>query len=164
MDAAFQALAIDEKREPFRPAIWNKQPSDQPQEVKQVWFAGVHCDVGGGYATHELADVTLLWMSRQALRYQLAIDQDQLMAGPFAGQADAQEGVPTPDPLADLHESRKGFYRLLRPYFRPIDRPVPPSDTCEWASGGAVARHNATAYGSRNLTDYLAGKPHITNL
>ena len=50
VDAAFQGLAIDEKRRPFKPAIWRQQ-NDAPdhQRVKQVLFSGVHCDVGGGY-------------------------------------------------------------------------------------------------------------------
>lgn len=164
VDAAFQALAIDEKRRPFRPAIWDKQPSDRPQEVAQVWFPGVHCDVGGGCATHELADLSLLWMTRQAERYRLAVDHALLMAGPFAGQEGAQEGVPTPDPLGPVHESRTGFYRLLKPWSRPIGRPVPPADTCESASSAAVERHGTTAYAPRNLVDYLAGAPHVTDL
>ncbi len=37
VDAAFQALSIDEKRQPFRPAVWNRQPSTVPQDVQQVW-------------------------------------------------------------------------------------------------------------------------------
>ena len=86
------------------------------------------------------------------------------MAGPFAGQVDAREGVPTPDPLGSAHESRTGFYRLLRPWFRPIGCPAPPTDTCEWVSGHAVARHDAMAYSPRNLEDYLTGEPRVTDL
>ncbi|MEO9138565.1 MAG: DUF2235 domain-containing protein [Jatrophihabitans sp.] len=59
VDAAYQALAIDEKRKPFRPAVWRKQPSTVPQDVEQVRFAGVHCNLGGDYADHALSDVAL---------------------------------------------------------------------------------------------------------
>jgi len=57
VDAAFQALAIDEKRPPFEPAIWSQQPDAVGQRLEQVWFAGVHCDVGGGYPDSTLADM-----------------------------------------------------------------------------------------------------------
>lgn len=51
------AVAIDEHRAFFRTNLW-KRPQDAagpwaPQDVKQVWFPGVHCDVGGGYAEVE---------------------------------------------------------------------------------------------------------------
>jgi uncharacterized protein (DUF2235 family) len=44
---AFQALAVDERREPFEPAIWETVDAPE-QEVEQAWFAGCHTDVGGG--------------------------------------------------------------------------------------------------------------------
>lgn len=47
VDAAFQALAIDEKRAPFRPTVWKQQANAVGQRLEQVWFAGVHSDVGG---------------------------------------------------------------------------------------------------------------------
>ena len=44
---AYQALAIDEKREQFPPTLWTSAPADG-QTVEQIWFTGVHGDVGGG--------------------------------------------------------------------------------------------------------------------
>jgi len=43
-----------------RPTLWTQQ-ADAPKEqiVEQVWFTGVHCDVGGGYLVHELSDIPL---------------------------------------------------------------------------------------------------------
>ena len=55
---ACHALAIDEERASFRPVLWK---CDNPR-IEQVWFAGVHSDVGGGYARSELALVSLDWM------------------------------------------------------------------------------------------------------
>jgi uncharacterized protein (DUF2235 family) len=78
VEAVSHAVAIDEKRTMFRPQLW---PSDQqywgnpfnsaaaqPQDVKEVWFAGGHGDVGGGYpeAGSALCKVPLLWMIDRA--------------------------------------------------------------------------------------------------
>lgn len=58
----YQALAIDEERVDFKPALWEKR-----EGVEQVWFAGSHADVGGGYAEHGLSDIVLRWMMIKAL-------------------------------------------------------------------------------------------------
>ncbi|WP_307168161.1 DUF2235 domain-containing protein [Streptomyces sp. B3I7] len=49
--AAFQGLAIDEERSALCPALWHQQrgAAEPGQELRQVWFAGVHRDAGGGY-------------------------------------------------------------------------------------------------------------------
>ena len=53
----YHAVAIDEKRESFPPTLW-----DPREGIEQVWFPGVHSDVGGGYPESGLSDVTLAWM------------------------------------------------------------------------------------------------------
>jgi uncharacterized protein (DUF2235 family) len=60
---AFQALAIDERRPPFAPVLWTRKPGVADQTLKQVWFRGVHSDVGGGYLEHGAADLAFLWMA-----------------------------------------------------------------------------------------------------
>src|SRR5579862_783569 len=45
---AYQALAIDERRREFPPTLWTSAPL-AGQTIEQVWFIGVHCDVGGSY-------------------------------------------------------------------------------------------------------------------
>lgn len=66
VDRAFHAVAVDERRRPFTPTLWQLQPgaSTKGQHVEQVWFAGAHSDIGGGYplAKRELANTTLRWM------------------------------------------------------------------------------------------------------
>jgi len=75
---AFQALAIDERRREFPPTLWPNTPAPG-QRVEQVWFCGVHCDVGGGYAPDNsdagttLSDITLGWMMTQAVGLGVAI-------------------------------------------------------------------------------------------
>jgi hypothetical protein len=61
---AFQALALDERRFPFGPTLWEK-PEGSTTNVKQVWFPGVHSNVGGSYADAGIADITLAWMMDQ---------------------------------------------------------------------------------------------------
>ena len=68
---ACHALAIDERRIEFPPTLWTSQPAPG-QTIEQVWFCGVHCDVGGGYApgaaddSTTLSDITLSWMMSKA--------------------------------------------------------------------------------------------------
>lgn len=77
VESVRHAVAIDERRTMFRPQLW---PEDQeywgnpfnkaaakPQDAREVWFAGVHGDVGGGYpeAKSGLAKVALQWMIEQ---------------------------------------------------------------------------------------------------
>jgi uncharacterized protein (DUF2235 family) len=64
------AIAIDERRAFFRTNLWHKSTSGPsgPKDEKQVWFAGVHCDIGGGYAEQEsgLSKIALEWMLCEA--------------------------------------------------------------------------------------------------
>jgi uncharacterized protein (DUF2235 family) len=117
--AAFQALAIDEQRGPFVPAVWSQVDDAPPsQEVEQTWFAGVHSDVGGGYPETQLSDVTLRWMVERATAHGLVFAPDAFVADPPPGALD--RFAVRSDPLGDLHDSRTRFYRLLRPAVRCI--------------------------------------------
>jgi uncharacterized protein (DUF2235 family) len=63
---AYQALAIDDERLTFHPLLWNHPPPTRTQEMKQVWFVGMHSDVGGGYGTGQmLASIPLVWLLQQ---------------------------------------------------------------------------------------------------
>ncbi|WP_433561930.1 DUF2235 domain-containing protein [Nocardia sp. CA-151230] len=80
---ARQALAIDERRRAFSPCLWEipadqRELYDRPDRVKQVWFEGVHSDIGGGYADCGLSDITLRWMIAEAEAEGLAFDHDRL--------------------------------------------------------------------------------------
>lgn len=67
IDYAFQALAIDEKRGPFEPTLWQclKGKNVASEKVQQVWFTGVHSNVGGSYADAVLSDIALDWMIKR---------------------------------------------------------------------------------------------------
>jgi len=64
VENAFQALGLDERRFPYSPAVWER-PDGCRTNLKQVWFAGAHSNVGGSYADQGMADITLVWMMDQ---------------------------------------------------------------------------------------------------
>ena len=83
IEVGLHALSIDEVRGPFRPSLWTR-PRDAPptpgQHVEQVWFAGSHANVGGGFPETELSDIALLWMAERAnATAGLALDIDALL-------------------------------------------------------------------------------------
>jgi hypothetical protein len=61
VEIACQALSIDDERQAFSPLLWDPDP-----RIEQVWFAGAHSNVGGGYPKQGMSLVTLDWMIRQA--------------------------------------------------------------------------------------------------
>jgi uncharacterized protein (DUF2235 family) len=80
---AFQALAIDERRRFFVPAIWQREAGleerlkgygIEQQLLEQTWFVGAHSNVGGGYPDTGLSDQAFGWMARRAMRHGLALD------------------------------------------------------------------------------------------
>jgi uncharacterized protein (DUF2235 family) len=106
------AISIDEKRKFFRTNLWSS--SGQSTHVKQVWFAGVHADVGGGYIESEsgLAKITLDWMLTEARAAQLLIDEAQWYT--VFPENDASDLV-GPDPLAPMHnELDKLMWKILQ--------------------------------------------------
>lgn len=73
---AFHALALDETRPEFIPSLWTSNP-DVGQRVEQVWFVGVHSEVGGGMKP-SLTDSPLRWMQEKAEECGLGIDNSQI--------------------------------------------------------------------------------------
>jgi uncharacterized protein (DUF2235 family) len=61
------AIAVDEHRRAFSPTFWTRRkaaPAPAPSRVvEQTWFAGSHCDVGGGNPDARLANLALIWMA-----------------------------------------------------------------------------------------------------
>ena len=66
VENAYHALAIDDERLTFHPVFWGKSPLDY-QTIRQVWFSGMHTDVGGGYKEQTLSDIPLVWMIENAV-------------------------------------------------------------------------------------------------
>ena len=116
VEHAFHALAIDEERKSFRPVLWDAEVQSD-QTLRQVWFAGMHSDVGGGYAERGLSDIALVWLTR------LAVDQGLHLYRPDRVQIDE-------NCEQAAHDSRgKGLAKLFRRKVRNwpknrTDRPV----------------------------------------
>ncbi len=72
VENAYHALSIDDERLTFHPTLWDRNILPY-QTMKQVWFCGVHTDVGGGYPEQELSDITLLWIKNRAMEHGLRI-------------------------------------------------------------------------------------------
>jgi len=68
------ALAIDDERRIFHPRIWSSRILPN-QSLKQVWFSGMHTDVGGGYKSSALSDTSLEWMMKNAKSHGLLINE-----------------------------------------------------------------------------------------
>ena len=101
------AVSIDERRAFFRQNLFGA-PNNSEQDVKEVWFAGVHSDVGGSYPESEsqLSQVVLRWMLCEAKLAGLQVDPQK--------QAEVLGGKPpyvSPDPLTkNQHESLHGWW------------------------------------------------------
>lgn len=118
------ALAIDERRAMFQPNHFRPAKPEQHQTFKEVWFAGVHADVGGGYPEPQgsLSKVPLEWMLRESESLDLSINpvnRTHLLNNP--------PDHPPADPLGRIHESLKRGWHLaelipLRSYSRDVGR------------------------------------------
>jgi hypothetical protein len=108
---ARHAVALDEKRESFAPTLWTQV--ERPTDAKQIWFPGVHSDIGGGYLETGLSDGALDWMLNEAVACDLKIRDS------------AQEQL-KPDPLAILHDSYSGVFKILKT--RPRSAPLVAKD------------------------------------
>ena len=120
VDNAFQALALDEPRWPFRPSVWTRPTHNRFKRVEQAWFAGGHSDVGGGNvyngeqaAAQPLSSIALDWMIRRV---------EATSGLRFA------EPAWVLDPLADQHEAFKFPYRLFGRTVRVVNK-TPPATT-----------------------------------
>jgi uncharacterized protein (DUF2235 family) len=101
------AVAIDERRAFFRPNLWRPfeppRPSG-PKDLKEVWFPGVHCDIGGGYVEREsgLSKITLEWMLREAADKGLKVRA--AMVKELLGTNGSGKFI-APNPGAEMHGS-----------------------------------------------------------
>lgn len=83
VELGLHAVAIDEMRRPFSPTFWTLRTDRSlqgTQEVEQVWFPGVHSNVGGGYDSTGLSDTALAWMlGRVEERTRLRFNEEEVM-------------------------------------------------------------------------------------
>ena len=127
---AYQALALDEHRADFAPAVWTRNPftikrgeamnakKDEQIEIEQRWFIGSHSDVGGGNdcdgagrKPDPLPDLPLAWLQQKAIATGLACNA---LVSPAI---DAYMGVPR----NSYAEFMFGLYKAFKP---PFDRQI----------------------------------------
>ncbi|MGA2181175.1 MAG: DUF2235 domain-containing protein, partial [Verrucomicrobiota bacterium] len=132
---AYQALAIDERRQEFPPTLWTPPaPPVAGQVLEQVWFSGVHCDVGGGYPETGLSDITFSWMLGKAIS--LGLQADPNISAQYAS-LDAKYA------LAQIHESWSVLWLFPKP--RTI------ADNSTLSNSVAIRCKNDSSYQPGNL-------------
>ena len=117
---ALHCVALDEKRRAFEPTLMNHQ-----NNITELWFAGAHSDIGGGYYRDGLADISLRyaleWLIEQPLNISLLtshdIDYETLL--PDSNLVAQDDVTVTPDPLALSHQQN---YFWFNPFFKLVDR------------------------------------------
>jgi len=106
----YHAVSLDERRTQYFPHLLQGQGTREGQVIEEVWFAGVHSDVGGGYGDDKsLGEVTLAWM--------LSKVGDELDL--------VDDFIPSlnPDPLGPMHNNEKGpLWSLFQKRSRPVPR------------------------------------------
>ena len=121
VDRACHALPLDDERTTFHPVLWSEKDLwphaarldgrhfIQDEILSQVWFAGVHANVGGGYPDDSLAHVPLCWIMNEAkacgLRFKVDPPSDP-DAVRYAKSASDQDGR-----LYDSRHGLAGYYR-----------------------------------------------------
>ena len=141
---AYHALAIDEKRGPFKPSIWSNAPT-KDQDVQQVGFAGVHGNIGGGGADSRVSNIALSWIADKARACGLELDQSL-----FPGASRDYLEAPIP-------KSQTGFYRFVFEHQRFLGRA---NNNTEALHPTAQERYDSEdpEYKPPNLSRYL-GRP-----
>lgn len=141
---AYHALAIDEHRKPFAANLWQK-PADWSGVLEQVWFAGVHSNIGGGYSPDGLANQTLHWMVEKANRIGLATDHKYLKF--FEPHFDSY-----------LADSMTPAYKLLGSIDRPIGAAAQGQESIH-PSAIQRAKEKIDGYDPPSLRAFLAKSP-----
>src|SRR6266851_3229932 len=121
---ACQALSLDEDRTTFHPELWDEKvvppskfdPDKKRQiadeQISQVWFAGVHSNVGGGYPDDALAYIPLVWMLTEAQRCGLKLKSD--LGDPPADPDALKNAISMGDKDGRIYDPRAGlggYYR-----------------------------------------------------
>lgn len=136
---ARHALSLDEVRNDFEPTIWDPKPG---VDLKQVWFAGVHADIGGSYKPDSdgtvLADIPMTWLLKEAESFGL--------------QFESYLKSVRLNPKATKHNEFKGKYKLLGKY----QRTIPDPDKIPTQVHRSVKkRYEETNYTSKAIENYV---------
>ena len=137
---AYHALAIDEQRKPFAPNLWTLPPA-WTGHLEQAWFAGVHSNVGGGYAPDGLANEALHWIVEKAESHGLEFDSTFL-----------SHYLPCFN--SELRNSMTLLYRVMGRYLRVLGKHLADYETVHQSALDRLALASC-AYDAKNLEAYL---------
>jgi uncharacterized protein (DUF2235 family) len=101
LEHGFHALALDERRHnfPLHRIASDKLDSGGEPVMCEVWFRGVHSDVGGGNENVGLSSIALNWMFQNAMRCGLVLDKDKVAKNAAKMNPDAPISVHKFDPI-----------------------------------------------------------------
>jgi uncharacterized protein (DUF2235 family) len=126
IEKACHALSIDEARASFHPLLWEEIGSDSDlaqhtdqERLTQIWFPGVHANIGGGYPDDGLSNVTLRWMVEEARKKGLLFNAraiDEFTTGSVL--------------FGRMYNSRAGLGAYYRYQPRRLDPPVDEEGAC----------------------------------
>ncbi len=149
IEHAYQAIAIDEQRKNFEPTLWEKQEDTHGQTLEQVWFAGTHSNVGGGYQDSGLSNIAFLWLKEKAEACGLAFDPVYIRNNICE---DLNQNI-----CGELRDSKTGLFSFLGSSNRPIGVQ---KNGYEQVHTSAILRYEATnlspAYRPENLEKWLS--------
>jgi uncharacterized protein (DUF2235 family) len=147
VDYAYHALAIDEHRKDFAPAVWTLRKPENI-DVEQRWFIGAHSNVGGGYRNDPLPSLALAWLQQKAKAAGLGFRDDVVVTEktPLANINDSYNEF-----MSGLYKFFKGGKRHYRAFGRGVNETVDDSAWKRWEaisdyrpptlSGIATLRH-----------------------
>lgn len=170
VEYAKHAISIDEDRKDFSRVRWeptaekaNTRDAEKNLYFEQVWFAGVHSNIGGGYTENEsrLSDITLNWMLAAASIIPNGIEHDQSLLCLF------------PDAKGPQHdECKAGIWQRGVRKLPSTDAPVHRSVYARFEANDGVVQYDVVApYRPENMKDqddfkhyYDANLPRPKNL
>ena len=141
IENAFHALAIDERRKPFAPSLWTR-PAGWAGTLEQVWFPGVHSNVGGSYRPDGLANEALHWIVEKAEGLGLEFDAAYLKHY-------------RPCFNSVLNDSMSLKYRVFGPYVRQLGANVGDGEGIHRSVSDRLG-HAESRYEPENVRGYLA--------
>ena len=153
IEKAVHVVALDEKRVAFQPILFNRDP-----RVLEVWFAGVHSDIGGGYWYDGLSDISLEFMCLHARQQGLnilnleEIDFNRLKQSDSFLCVDDLEIQPIPEGI--MHQQQRTqiiAYRTLSPRLVCVNHQ---DTTCD---SHHAKIHHSVALRFKKVTNY---RPH----
>lgn len=141
-DVNLHAMAIDELRRPFGATLWRRPRfKDYDTRTEQVWFSGVHSDIGGGYVSAEarknggamsLDDITFDWMVKRLKHHYPDFPVD------LHGSFDTEKWVE-----ARQHNSRRLYYKVLKLAYRTMaNLPLPRTKLRFWQTLASFDRRD----------------------